>query len=73
MIRTLIILAVVSFVLSIGCLAAAFAIAGGPFYVDDDWRFHHGAWDIDLSANDSGPGALKAAYRQIAQMTPVKA
>lgn len=73
MIRTLIILAVVSFVLSIGCLAAAFAIAGGPFTIDDGWRFHHGTWDIDLSANDSGPGELKAVYPQIAQMTPMKA
>ena len=53
MIRTLVILAVVSFVLSIGCLAAAFAIAGGPFYLDDGWRFHHGDWNIDITANDS--------------------
>jgi hypothetical protein len=50
-IRTLVILAVVSFVLSIGCLAAAFAIAGGPFYIDEGWRFHRDAWDIDISAN----------------------
>jgi hypothetical protein len=67
-IRTLIILAVVSFVLSIGCLAAAFAIAGGPFTIDDGWRFHHGTWDIDLSANDPAPGELKTVYPQITQM-----
>ena len=52
MIRTLIILAVVSFLLSVGCLTAAFTIAGGPFYIDDGWRFHHSTWDIDISAND---------------------
>jgi hypothetical protein len=72
-IRTLIILAVVSFVLSIGCLAAAFAIAGGPFTIDDGWRYHRGDWNIDISANDSASGKLKTAYPQIAQMTPMKA
>ena len=46
MIRTLTIIAAVSFILAIGCLASAFAIAGGPFYIDDDWRFHHSAWSI---------------------------
>jgi hypothetical protein len=51
MIRTLVILTVVSFVLSIGCLAAAFAIAGGPFYIDQDFRYHRDGWDIDISAN----------------------
>jgi hypothetical protein len=71
-IRTLVILAVVSFVLSIGCLAAAFAIAGGPFTIDDGWRFHHGTWDIDISANAAAPGELKTVYPQITQMTPMK-
>jgi hypothetical protein len=71
-IRTLVILAVVSFVLSIGCLAAAFAIAGGPFTIDDGWRFHHGTWDIDISANAPAPGELKTVYPQITQMTPMK-
>jgi hypothetical protein len=52
MIRTLVILAVVSFVLSIGCLAAALAIAGGPFYIDQDLRYHRDGWDIDISTND---------------------
>ncbi|MDB5484076.1 MAG: hypothetical protein JWO83_5129 [Caulobacteraceae bacterium] len=59
MIRTLVILAVVSFVLSIGCLAAAFAIAGGPFTIDDGWRFHHGTWDIDISANSWSSGVVR--------------
>lgn len=55
MIRTLAILAVVSFLLSVGCLAAAFALAGGPFYIDDGWRFHR-SWDVDISANPWTPG-----------------
>jgi hypothetical protein len=50
MIRTLIILAVVSFIVSIGCLATAVAIAGGPFYIDHDLRYHRDGWDIDISA-----------------------
>ncbi|HLZ83395.1 MAG TPA: hypothetical protein VKQ54_07480 [Caulobacteraceae bacterium] len=58
MIRTLVILAVVSFMLSIGCIAAAFAIAGGPFNIDDGWRYHRGDWNIDISANDHPPGAF---------------
>jgi hypothetical protein len=44
MIRTLVILAVVSFVLAVGCFAAAFAIVGGPFYIDDDGQFHRTGW-----------------------------
>ena len=45
MIRTLVILAVVSFVLAIGCLVAAFAIVGGPFFIDDNGQFHRTGWD----------------------------
>lgn len=40
MIRTLTLIAIVSFVLSVVCFAGAFATVGGAFYVDDDWRFH---------------------------------
>jgi hypothetical protein len=40
MIRTLVLLAVISFGLAIACFAVAFAIVGGPFYIDDDGRFH---------------------------------
>lgn len=47
MIRTLAIIAVVSFVLCMGSLAAAFAIAGGPFFIDDHFRFHHTTWSDD--------------------------
>jgi hypothetical protein len=62
MIRTLVILAVVSFVLSIGCLAAALAIAGGPFYIDQDLRYHRDGWDIDISADtgDNQPPVVQA-------------
>ena len=44
MIRTLVILAAVSFVLAVVCFAAAFAIVGGPFYIDDDGQFHRTGW-----------------------------
>jgi hypothetical protein len=47
MIRTLATIAALAFVLAIGCLAGAFAIAGGPFTIDDDWRFHRGVTPID--------------------------
>jgi hypothetical protein len=44
MIRTLALVAAVSFVLAVGCFAGAFAIAGGPFYIDDTMSFHHTSW-----------------------------
>ncbi len=47
MIRTLATIAAVSFLLAIACFGGAFAIAGGPFHIDDGWRFHHGHWGID--------------------------
>jgi len=43
MIRTLAIVAAVGFVLSVACFAGAIAIAGGPFSIDDNWRFHRAA------------------------------
>jgi len=46
MIRTLVLIAVVSFVLAIGCFAGAFVIAGGPFVLNDGWRFHHVYWRV---------------------------
>jgi len=55
MIRTLALIAVVGFVLSVTCLATAFAIAGGPFSIDDGWRFHRGAWSVELSDPPSAP------------------
>ena len=53
MIRTLIIIAAVSFTLCVACLAGSFAIAGGPFFIDDHWRFHHTTWSDD-DADDTG-------------------
>lgn len=44
MIRTLVILAAVSFLLTVVCFAAAFAIVGGPFYIDDEGQFHRTGW-----------------------------
>lgn len=37
---------------AVSCLAGAFAIAGGPFSIDDGWKFHRGSW--------SGEAALPA-------------
>lgn len=47
MIRTLVLVAIVGFVLSIGCIAAAFAIAGGPFGIRDWMMVHSSEWDWD--------------------------
>lgn len=44
MIRTLALIAAVSFVLCIGAIAASLAIAGGPFFVGEDFRVHHWSW-----------------------------
>lgn len=54
MIRTLAIIAAVGFVLAVSCLAGAFAIAGGPFSIDDGWRFHRGSWSGDAGAAGAG-------------------
>ena len=40
MIRTLLLIAAVSFILTIGFFAGAVAVAGGPFYIDDRMHFH---------------------------------
>ncbi|HZK99363.1 MAG TPA: hypothetical protein VFC47_05650 [Caulobacteraceae bacterium] len=58
MIRTLAIIALVGFVLSVTCLASAFAIAGGPFSIDDGWRFHRGAWSQDRSDPPGTPARI---------------
>jgi len=44
MIRTLALVAAVGFVLCVGCVAAAFAIAGGPFAIRDWAMVHAGDW-----------------------------
>ena len=75
MIRTLIIIAAVSFALSIGCIAGAFAVAGGPFSIDDHWRFHHGGWlDEDGPSVDIqvGPPPVTAPGPAPAKPGPAK-
>jgi|GEM_PF-5001449 len=44
MTRTLTLVAIVGFVLALACFAGALAIVGGPFSIDDGWRFHHETW-----------------------------
>ena len=39
MIRTLLIIAAVSFVFAVGCLSGAVAVAGGPFHIGPGLRF----------------------------------
>jgi hypothetical protein len=47
MIRTLATLAGLSFILAVACFAGAVAIAGGPFNIDENLRFHRVATPID--------------------------
>jgi hypothetical protein len=63
MIRTLSTIAVLGFILAVACLAAAFAIAGGPFSIDEGWRFHRGATPVDGAP--SQPGATVARGRPV--------
>ena len=39
MIRTLLIIAAVSFIFAVGCLSGAIAVAGGPFHIGPGLRF----------------------------------
>lgn len=55
MIRTLATIAGISFILAAACIAGAFAIAGGPFSIDDAWRFHRETLPIDTTAMPSAP------------------
>ncbi|MGA2952080.1 MAG: hypothetical protein ABSD80_07595 [Caulobacteraceae bacterium] len=48
MIRLLVILTGVSLVVAIFCFVTAFAIVGGPFYIDDNGQFHRTGWS-DIS------------------------
>jgi len=47
-IRTLVLIAIVGFVLAVACFAGAFAIVGGPFFIDDTGHFHHTDWRDDV-------------------------
>ena len=44
MTRTLVLITVIGFVLAVACFASALAIVGGPFSIDDGWRFHRETW-----------------------------
>ena len=50
MTRTLALITLIGFVLAVVCLAGAIAAAGGPFSIDDGWRFHRQTWSSDRSA-----------------------
>ncbi len=60
MIRTLVFIALVSFVLAMGSIAGALAIVGGPFSIDNTWRFHWETWS-GLAADRSDRRALATA------------
>ncbi|HEX5378229.1 MAG TPA: DUF2807 domain-containing protein [Phenylobacterium sp.] len=55
MIRTLVLVAVTGFVLSIGCIAAAISIAGGPFAIRD-WAMVHSDSDWTWNGHHYGHG-----------------
>jgi hypothetical protein len=59
-IRTLLLVAAVSFVLAIGFFAGAIAIVGGPFYLDDGWRFRR-ADLTDLDVEHRPPVVIKTS------------
>ncbi len=60
MIRTLLLVAVVSFVLAIGFFAGAIAIVGGPFYLDDGWRVRR-TYLTDLDVEHRSPTLIKVS------------
>ena len=39
----------------------------------DGWRFHHGTWDIDISANDLDGAGLKTVYPRMTPIAQIKA
>ena len=59
MIRTLFVLAGVGLVVAVICFVAAFAIVGGPFYIDDDGRFHRTTWS-DVDVERQAPKSIEA-------------
>ena len=62
MIRTLLLIAAVSFVLAIGFFAGAMAIVGGPFYLDDGWHFRRTyVSDLDIDVEHKPPTVIKAS------------
>jgi hypothetical protein len=57
MIRTLALITILGFIMAFGCLASAFAIAGGPFSIDDTWTFHRASF-IDAAPDRPLPSGL---------------
>lgn len=47
MTRTLVLVAIVGFALAVACFAAALVVVGGPFSIDDGWRFHRETWGLE--------------------------
>jgi hypothetical protein len=61
-IRTLLLIAAVSFVLAIGFFAGAMAIVGGPFYIDDGWHFRRTyVSDQDIDVEHRPPTVMKVS------------
>lgn len=61
MIRTLLLVSAVSFVLAIGFLAAAFAVTGGPFFIDEQGRFHRTVLS-EIEIDHHPPAMIQVAY-----------
>ena len=61
MIRTLLLVAVVSFGLTIGFMSAAFAVTGGPFFIDDEWRFHKTVLS-EIEVDHRPPALVQVSY-----------
>lgn len=55
MTRTLVLIAIVGFVLAVACFAGAFAIVGGPFSIDEEGHFHRGDWRNDVEVRRVAP------------------
>jgi hypothetical protein len=63
-IRTLLLVSAVSFVLAIGFFAGAIAIVGGPFYLDDGWRFRRTSLtDLDVDHHPPAVISVSAAVQ----------
>ena len=60
MIRTLLLVAAVSFVLAIGFFAGAIAIVGGPFYLDDGWHVRR-TYLTDQDVEHRSPTVIKVS------------
>lgn len=65
MIRTLLIIAAVSLVLAVGCLAGVVASAGGPFWIDETGQVHRVDWRRmdDGGSRDERPSQAETEQR----------